>query len=130
MRLAKTPKTALRYALKMMNNSGAHWIKGTMRGFKKDERAWCSTGSIREAAGGRMTPVCKKALILLADQIDPKRMEKKRKALESYEGWYTAMTVEEILAKEAQSIIINWNDHENRRWRDVERKFRKAIDAA
>jgi hypothetical protein len=137
MRLAKTPKTALKYALKKMNNSGAHWIKGQMQGVKHGEEAFCSVGGVRAVAGGSRTPVCNGALILLAEQIKPFLMRKHREALVARSKsmyWTTdearADFIQRNLADWAQRYVIEWNDAESRRWRDIEKKFTAAIEAA
>lgn len=111
----------LKNARDLMNDSGRHWIKGEYYGHKKGEQAYCSVGALRKS-GSRRPAAYRSSIIALATVIDPDRMKSSREHALKH-----SLDVNRHLASVAESIIVNWNDHPNRRWLDVDRKFRKAI---
>lgn len=126
---------ALTRARDMMNDNGAHWIKHSIRGYKKGEIAYCSLGAIIHSTpdgtpvdnyGGKV--IRQLAKISLARVIDPDRMAAEESKLNDiFKGPHNEDMIRRNLARTAGEVITTWNDHPDRRWRDVDRKFRKAV---
>lgn len=121
-------------ARERMNTSGLHWVKGHYR--KKvrkpkhgDVTCWCSAGAIyAETKPGKVRDM---ALIELARRVDPVRMAHIEQMLSSsypsYFGRRGKQSRRSRLGDHALRVITEWNDAKHRRWRDVDRKFRRTV---
>ena len=106
---------ALLAARDLMNDKGAHWIKGTLRktvrrktdGEWTKETSFCSIGAINEITKGN--PALRKATVAALAGTVPKT------------PWAPT---------EPKSRIINWNDSGARKWGEISRAFRRAARQA
>lgn len=117
----------LRAARDKMNSSGAHWLKGNFKGIKRGELAYCSVGAIRAATPS--PDLRNRAIIELARSIDPVKVAEWEKR-GTGEPFYKPDSdgFRAYVAGNVAGIIYSWNDRDTRRWRDVDRKFRRVAD--
>lgn len=114
----------LREALRLMNDNGAHWIKGEYaEDIEYDENgdsvevAYCSLGAIRYVTGTDLWTGSNESNVVafaLADALPPVEFPPE----------YAAMTPEQG----AFDKIVTWNDDEDREWNEVVEAFTKAAD--
>lgn len=118
-----TVAQALREALQLMNNEGAHWLKGAYAryGDSDDERAYCSAGAINfvtaghpEAIGTESTKEPMIALAAVLEDVPP--------PTEPTDDW-TEFDY-------ALNRVVTWNDTPERTWEDIVRKFTEAAEKA
>lgn len=106
---------ALEKALSLMNDSGAHWVQGTLRQSYGDGFRYCSVGALHEAIVGwekkpyvDQNPVMRRALQALVRAYTPTLP---RSGFERSEDIYT---------------IEAWNDDPDTTWEKVVKRFTRA----
>jgi hypothetical protein len=105
--LSKIAK-ALREALALMNDSGAHWTQGEyMSKSMNIECAYCSVGAVRAVTAGHphFTNEDTDAVLRVLSRELPSA---------NSDGW--------------ENQVIDWNDAADRTWEDIVDAFTKAAD--
>lgn len=106
-------------ALKIMNDKGAHWTKGTWSGLNDEgEPNYCSVGALRRFTTGSASYTgdsTREAGIALARLLPPSEVE--RNDCEDVRIWW-------------ESRIVEWNDAQDREWAEIVEKFREAAQGA
>ena len=120
----------LREAVKLMNDNGAHWVKGEYSEVVNEfdvsdnkvepEFGYCSLGAIRKVAGDPLhdsSPTSGEVALALAEVLPAAAME----------GAYTSSSDPDIVARSvAYDRIVFWNDDDDRVWPEVVEKFEEA----
>lgn len=118
----------LREAVKLMNDRGAHWVRGeysevinydqdTGDGTFTPEYGFCSLGAIRHVTGDPLFdpgPVSDEVAQALAAVLPPNPLEER-----------FGVSEEEQRSK-VYDRIMRWNDDDDREWDDVVEKFEEA----
>lgn len=105
----KTAARVLRKALKLMNNSGAHWTKGDFEDTHPDtgETRYCSVGALDKIIHSTRV---KDGDIVLDTALDALAFGLPRSSLGS------------------ETRVTQWNDRPQRTWDDVVKRFNNAIE--
>jgi hypothetical protein len=103
---------ALKRARDLMNDYGAHWIKGHWeQTLENGERGFCSVGALRDVTGSRENSVLLAALqaLLASEQVRTDSPD------------LSAVATGSVNA--IADVIVAWNDDPNRTWPEVDVLF-------
>ncbi len=123
----------LREAVKLMNDSGAHWWQGDYSHviewftapdgtYEPREVAYCSLGAIREVTGtpvGDVSDTSAKVAGALAAVLPPSRGETATPKMHESEAGERSRTYDRI---------VEWNDCDGREWQEIVEKFEEAAE--
>lgn len=100
-------------AVALMNNEGAHWLKGQFRLTVDKETSYCAIGGIQAAAPGEANRRLRdRAVFALVEDI-PSEQFPSSTYLRTKEAW-------------ARAKVMAWNDSHRTQWTDIKKVFTAA----